>query len=167
MTTSTVMVLVYPEERIADEVMDTIKNLQGKGLLEIEDACVVIKDSHGKVKIHQSHNIPLLAAAGGAVLGTLVGLIFTAPYVGALVGATAGVMGGALADIGIDDDFMIKVGQELKPRNSALFLLLHHITVDKAIPELAHHGGKILHTSFSRVQEDRVKKIFNSSVHHP
>lgn len=167
MTTSTVMVLVYPEMQIADEVMTTIKDLQGRGLLEIEDACVVIKDSDAKIKIHQSHNLPLLAAAGGAILGTLVGLIFTAPYVGALVGATAGVMGGALADVGIDDGFMMNVGHEMKPGNSALFLLLHHITVDKAIPELAKHGGKILHTSFSRMQEDRVRKIFNSSVQHP
>ncbi|WP_413290512.1 DUF1269 domain-containing protein [Bdellovibrio sp. HCB337] len=167
MMTSTVMVLVYPEEQIADEVMDTIKDLQAKGLLEIEDACVVIKDPQNKVKIHQSHNIPLLAAAGGAVLGTLVGLIFAAPYVGAVVGVTAGVMGGALADVGIDDGFMMNVGHEMKAGNSALFLLLHHITIDKAIPELAKHGGKILHTSFSRVQEERVKKIFNSSVQHP
>jgi len=165
MTTSSLMVLVYPDEKVANEVMDTIKSLQARGLLEIEDACIVTKDEHSNVNVHQGHNLPLLAAAGGAILGSLIGLIFAAPYVGAMVGATAGVMGGSLADIGIDDEFMESVGRELGPNNSALFLMLHHITVDKSIPELAKHGGKILHTSFTRVQEERVKKIFESSPH--
>jgi uncharacterized membrane protein len=165
MVTSSLMVLVYPDENVASEVMDTIKILQARGLLEIEDACIVTKDENSNVKVHQGHNLPLIAAAGGAILGSLIGLIFAAPYVGAMVGATAGVMGGSLADIGIDDDFIQSVGREMGPKNSALFLLLHHITVDKSIPELAKHGGKILHTSFSRVQEERVKKIFESSPH--
>lgn len=162
---STIMVLVYPAEKIADDVMNTIKHLQSRGLVEIEDACVVVKDTAGRIKIHQSHNLPLLAAAGGAVLGTLLGLLFAAPYVGAAVGATAGIMGGTLADIGVDDDFMASVGNEMKPGTSALFLLLHQMTIDKAIPELAKHGGRILHTSFSRAQEERVKKIFDSGAH--
>lgn len=162
---STIMVLVYPTEKIADDVMDTVKHLQSRGLIEIEDACVVVKDSSGRIKIHQSHNLPLLAAAGGAVLGTLVGLLFAAPYVGAAVGATAGIMGGTLADIGVDDDFMASVGNEMKAGTSALFLLLHHITIDKAIPDLARHGGRILHTSFSKAQEERVKKMFESNAH--
>lgn len=162
---STIMVLVYPTERVADEVMETVKHLQSMGLIEIEDACVVIKDTSGRIKIHQSHNLPLLAAAGGAVLGTLLGMLFAAPYVGAAVGATAGIMGGTLADIGVDDDFMASVGSEMKPGTSALFLLLHHMTIDKSIPELAKHGGRILHTSFSRAQEERVKKMFESGIH--
>jgi len=161
---STILVLVYPEERVADEVMDTVKHLQSMGLIEIEDACVVIKTAEGQIKLHQSHNLPLLAAAGGAILGSLVGLLFAAPYVGAAVGATAGIMGGTLADIGVDDDFMESVGKEMKPKSSALFLLLHHITIDKAIPELAKHGGKLLHTSLSRAQEERVKKMFQSGA---
>lgn len=167
MMNSTILVLLYPEERVADEVMSTVKYLQGRGLIEIEDACVVIKEPSGRIEIHQSHNLPLLAAAGGAILGSLLGLLFAAPYVGAAVGATAGVMGGTLADIGVDDDFMESVGSEMNPGSSALFLLLHHITIDKAIPELAKHGGRILHTSLSRAQEDRVKKIFESGTHHP
>lgn len=164
---STIMVLVYPEEQIADEVMETVKYLQSRGLIEIEDACVVAKGVNGRIKIHQSHNLPLLAAAGGAILGTLLGLLFAAPYIGAAVGATAGIMGGTLADLGVDDEFMASVGSEMKPGSSALFLLLHHITIDKSIPELAKHGGKILHTSLSRPQEDRVKKLFESGAHHP
>jgi uncharacterized membrane protein len=165
MMNSTILVLVYPTEKVADEVMDTVKHLQSRGLVEIEDACVVTKDTSGRIQIHQSHNIPLLAAAGGAVLGTLIGLLFAAPYVGAAVGATAGIMGGTLADIGVDDDFMASVGNEMKPGTSALFLLLHHMTIDKSIPELAKHGGRILHTSFSRAQEERVKKMFESATH--
>lgn len=162
---STILVLMYPHPNIADEVMDTVKHLQSRGLIEIEDACVVVKDDNGHIKIHQSHNLPLIAAAGGAILGSLIGLVFATPYVGAAVGATAGIMGGTLADIGVDDDFMETLGNDMKPGSSALFLLLHHMTVDKTIPELAKHGGKIVHTSLSRAQEERVKKIFENEAH--
>src|SRR5690606_26503563 len=112
---TTILVLVYPQERIADEVMDAVQILQAQGDLDLEDACVVVKDEKNKIKIHQSHNLPLVAATGGAVLGSIVGMIFLVPYVGAALGAAAGALGGLLADVGIDDDFMKAIGQQMQP----------------------------------------------------
>jgi uncharacterized membrane protein len=166
MTTSTILVLMYPEENIADEVMAKVHELQGQNWMELEDACVVVKDELGKIKIHQSYNLPLVAATGGALLGSIIGMIFLVPYIGAAVGAAAGVLGGLLADIGIDDDFMKTIALELGPKSSALFLLVKSVNLEKVVPELAAFDGTVLHTSFSEKQEIELIKMFEAAKSH-
>jgi uncharacterized membrane protein len=157
---STILVLVYPEPQIADEVMEAVGKLQSQSLIDIEDACAIFKDVKGHIKIHQSHSLMLMAATGGAILGAVLGMALIVPYVGAVIGAAAGALGGKLADIGIDDDFVKALGHEIGAKNSALFLLLRNIDLEKVIPQLATYGGKILHTSFAPVQEEAVIRQF-------
>jgi uncharacterized membrane protein len=73
---------------------------------------------------------------------------------GAAVGA--GVLAGALADYGINDDFIRSLGETLEPGTSALFVLVRRATLDKVLPELRPFGGKIIHTSLSQEQEARL-----------
>jgi uncharacterized membrane protein len=163
MTSSTILVLVYPEATVADEVLEAVHRLQSESHLSLDDACVVLKDAKGKLKLHQNHNLPVIAATGGAVLGSIIGMIFLIPYVGAALGAAAGALGGKLAEIGIDDDFIQSLGQEIKPGSSALFLLLKTVDLEKCVPELASYGGTILHTSFSANQERELIRRFDEA----
>ena len=45
------------------------------------------------------------------------------PLLGLAVGAAAGALGGSLADVGIDDDFIAAVKAKVTPGTSALFVL--------------------------------------------
>lgn len=163
MENSTILVIVYPEQKIADQVMDELERLHVNGGIEMEDACAVTKDEDGKVKIHQIHNLPLVAATGGAVLGTILGMVFLVPYIGAVIGAAAGALGGMLADVGIDDDFIRTLGTEINPQNSALFLQLKNPELSSIIPALAAHGAKVLHTSFTQPEEDQLMLMFDAA----
>ena len=80
--------------------------MQKEYLIEMDDVVVVTKDDKGKVKLHQPQNLTALGAVSGGFWGTLIGLIFLNPLLGAAVGAGAGAVSGALTDIGINNDMM-------------------------------------------------------------
>ena len=92
---------------------------------------------------------------------TLVGLLFLNPLAGLLIGAAAGAgagaLSGALADYGIDDDFIKSLGEQIGPDTSALFVLLRKVTIDKVLPELAKYEGRVMKTSLSNEQEQKLR----------
>ena len=55
---------------------------------------------------------------------------------GAAVGAGSGALSGSLADYGIDDSFVKKLGETITPGSSALFVLVKRATKDKVLPEI-------------------------------
>jgi uncharacterized membrane protein len=50
------------------------------------------------------------------------------------------------------------LGERIEPGSSALFVLVRSVTFDKVLPELRPFRGKILKTSLSNEQEERLKK---------
>ena len=61
--------------------------MQKEYLIDMGDFVVVTKDDKGKVKLHQAKNLTALGAVSGGLWGTLIGLIFLNPLLGAAVGA--------------------------------------------------------------------------------
>jgi uncharacterized membrane protein len=156
----------YQGEDTADHVLNKLRELQKEYLVDLEDAVVVVRGQKGKVRIKQA--LPLVrisavsGAAWGGLFGMLVGLLFLNPLLGwltgAAVGAGAGALSGALADYGINDDFIKELGKSFEPGSSALFMLVRRVTIDKVLPELKPFGGKIIKTSLSKEQEERLRK---------
>ena len=87
----------------------------------------------------------------------LIGLLFLNPLFGLAVGAAAGAVSGALRDVGINDQFMKDLAEGLKPNTSALFVLVRKSTPDRVLEELKGTGGKIIQTSLSHEQTDRLQ----------
>jgi uncharacterized membrane protein len=77
--------------------------------------------------------------------------------VGLAVGAGAGCLIGNRGDVGIDDTFAERQGENLRPQTSALPLLVHSATADRVLPEVAKYGGEVLQTSLSADTEARLK----------
>ena len=156
----------FPGEDTADQVLNKLQALQKEHLIDLEDACVVVRDQSGKVRLKQA--VPLVgagAASGGlsgAMWGTLIGLLFLNPLAGLLtgaaVGAGAGALSGSLVDYGIDDEFIRSLGATIEPGSSALFVLVRSATPDRVLPELSQFKGTVLHTSLSHEQEARLRQ---------
>jgi len=81
---------------------------------------------------------------------------------GMAIGASTGALSGVLAHYGIDDDFMRSMGQNIEPGSSALFILVRRVNFDKVLPELKPFGGKVLKTSLTNDQEERLRKALES-----
>lgn len=160
---SELIALAFDDEFKADEVLQTMAKLQKEYLVDLDDACVVIRDKNGKVKLKQTHDLTTAGAAGGGLWGFLLGLIFLHPLVGFLIGAAAGALSGTAADYGIDDNFMKDLGKTLEPGTSAIFLLIRKSTPDKVLPELKKYNGKILRTSLSKEDEEKLQEAISNT----
>jgi len=124
---------------------------------------VAVKDAQGKVKLHQTINLTAAGAVGGGFWGSLIGLIFLNPLLGAAVGAAAGAASGALTDVGINDKFMKELAATMSPGSSALFVLVRKATPDKVLAELQGSGGKVLKTSLSHDDEAKLQAALSAA----
>ncbi len=164
---SDLIVLGFDGVQSADEVLTKLRAMQKQHLVDLEDACVVIRDADGKVQIKQAVNMTALGATSGAgtgmLIGALAGLLVLNPLagmaVGGLAGAGMGALSGSLADFGINDEFIKDLGSTIPVSHSALFLLVRNSTPDKVLPEIEPFNPKVLKTSLSNEQEERLKAV--------
>jgi uncharacterized membrane protein len=156
---STLVAVGYDDPFKAEEVRLKLQKMQAAYLIDLDDAVVAVKNTKGKVKLDQTHNLTAFGAASGGFWGTLIGMLFLAPLLGLAVGAAAGAVAGALRDVGINDRFMKELADTLKPNTSALFVLVRKATPDRVLDELKGTGGKILQTSLSHEETDRLQHV--------
>lgn len=154
--------IAYDDEFKAEEVRLTLAKLQKEHLIELEDAAVVVKDEQGKVKLKQAIDLTSAGAVSGGFWGLLIGTLFFMPLAGAVVGAATGAIGGALSDIGVDDNFMRELGETMQNGTSALFVLVRQVTPDKVLEEVAPYGGKVLRTSLTKDKEAELQKVLEN-----
>ena len=158
---SHLVAIAYDDEATAEQVMKGVAHLQLEHAIELEDAVVVTRDEKGKIKLHQGASPTGAGAAGGAVWGGLIGLLFLAPVLGMAVGAAAGAAGGALTDVGVDDEFLKELGEKLDEGGAAVIMLIHRATPDKVLAEIGHFGGHVLQTSLSAEREEELQAALN------
>jgi len=154
---STFVAIEYDDKHKAEEVRLALLKLQREYLIDLEDAVVAIKDDSGKVKLNQAVNLTAAGALSGGFWGTLIGMIFLSPLLGAAVGASAGAVSGALSDIGIEDSFMKELSAALTPNSSILFILVRKATPDKVVAEIKPFGGRVLQTSLTHEDESKLQ----------
>jgi uncharacterized membrane protein len=169
---SNLVVLGFDGMHTADDVLNKLRSLQREYLIDLEDSCVVERDKAGKVYIKQAVNLTALGAAGGAsrgaLWGALVGLLFLNPLagmaIGAITGLGTGALAGSLADYGIPDDFIKKLGQTIPSESSALFVLFKSVNEDKVLPEIEPYKPRVLRTSLSTAGEEKLKSALSKAA---
>jgi uncharacterized membrane protein len=165
----------FDEPTTADRALTELTALQKEYLIELKDACVVVRSPDGEVHLHQS--VPLVrqgaivGGSSGALWGTLIGLLFLNPLaglaIGAAAGAASGALGGKLSDYGINDNFIRELGSTIKPNSSALFLLVQKVTADKVLARMTEFKGRVLRTSLPDEQEKRLREALGDTAPSP
>ena len=150
---SNLVVVAYPDEYRAAEVLAALRRLNSEYLIDLDDACYVTKDARGKLKLHQNTSLAGAGAAWGGMWGMLIGLLFFVPFLGLALGAGLGALSGKLSDYGIDDNFAKQIAANIQPNSSAIFMLIRKSTPDKVVPEMAKFGGTILNKAYSCIPE--------------
>lgn len=159
---SDLVVIAFDDEATGFELRSELVKMQTEYLIELEDAVVVTRPSAEDIQLHQAVNLTAAGAVGGGFWGTLVGLLFLNPLLGAAVGAASGAIAGKLSDVGINDDFMRSLGQSIPPGGSAVFILVRKMTADKVLARLESFRlrGRVLQTSLPDAQEERLREAF-------
>ena len=159
---SDLVVIAFDDEATGFELRSELVKMQTEYLIQLEDAVVVTRPSAEDIQLHQAVNLTAAGAVGGGFWGTLVGLLFLNPLLGAAVGAASGAIAGKLSDVGINDDFMRSLGQSIPPGGSAVFILVRKMTADKVLARLESFRlrGRVLQTSLPDAQEERLREAF-------
>jgi uncharacterized membrane protein len=159
---ATLTVWKFPTTDGAENAVRTLEQLQSEELIKVHDAAVVTWPADKKKpRTRQLHNLAGAGALGGAFWGLLFGLIFFIPLFGLAVGAAAGALGGAMTDVGIDDDFIKRVREQVTPGTSALFALTSDAVFDKVRAAFAGNEPELLETNLSSEEEARLREAFS------
>jgi uncharacterized membrane protein len=162
MRMATLSVLKFNDPYGADSVLVALQGMQERQMITLEDAALVSwPQGNRKPKTRQLHSTAGAGAGWGAFWGFLFGLIFFVPFLGAAIGAGMGGATGALADVGIDDDFIKQVREKVTEGTSALFALTSGATApDKIIEELKRYDFEIISTNLPEEQENKLREAF-------
>jgi uncharacterized membrane protein len=166
------VVLGFSTKEVAENVWRLGPTLEEEGLIDLDDSALVWREKDGRLCIQ--HALPTVTvgagsgAASGAFWGLLLGLLFENPVigvgVGAALGGAAGAASGALLDIGIDRDFIHRIGEQLQPGTAAVFVLARRATPDRVIEVLKEFHPVVLHTNLSRDREDELVKALQAAM---
>lgn len=160
------IVVAFEDEATGFELRAELAKLQKEYLLEMEDAVVVTKDDGGKVKLHQATNLTAAGAVSGSFWGLLIGVLFMNPLLGVAAGAGAGALSGALTDLGVNDQFMKDMGENLQPGGSMVFVLLKKVTGDKVLARLESFRakGRVIQTSLTKDSEAALRALLEANA---
>ena len=149
----------------AQDALARLERMQKEELIHIEDGAYVYwPEGKKKPKTEQMRSLTGAGALGGGFWGLLFGLLFFVPLLGFAVGAAMGALAGSMSDIGIDDDFIRQVREQVTPGTSALFVLTTDAVVDKVVDEFKHSGATLVSTNLSSEQESKLREAFAESV---
>jgi uncharacterized membrane protein len=149
----------------ADQASEKVLDLAREGLVQVHDAATVVWDvGRKKPRTHQLTSPTVAGALGGSFWGLLFGLIFFVPLLGAAIGAATGALAGSLTDVGIDDEFINKVRDQVTPGTSALFVMTSHAVVDRIQEGFAGMDqGELIFTDLDSEQEAALREVFAQS----
>jgi uncharacterized membrane protein len=124
----------YPNLLAAEQVVDTITELQARGMIDLEDAVIVERRGGDKVKLHQ-------IGSGKAHWVGRIGHVFAGS-------------GRSSGDAVIDAEFTRDLGAQLDAGNVALVMLVSSVVAEKVLDELhGQHSGHIMQTSLDQQSE--------------
>src|SRR3954470_23978391 len=161
---STLVAIAYPNTATADQVRAELVQATKEHLLKLEDAVVVEHRQDGKIKLHQGVGLTGAGAAGGALWGGLIGLLFLAPLFGMAIGAATGAAAGKMTDVGVNDDLMKQIGAKTPPGAAVLILLGSSGARDKVIERVKSYGGDVIQTSLSEDDEEHLRAALGESA---
>jgi uncharacterized membrane protein len=76
------------------------------------------------------------------------------------MGAAMGALAGSMSDVGINDEFIRQVREQVTPGTSALFVMTSNAVVDKVLDEFKETGATVMSTNLSKEQEAKLREAF-------
>jgi uncharacterized membrane protein len=161
---SNLVAVAYPDFGTAERVRQELMQATKEHLVRLDDAVVVECKPDGKIKLHQAVSTTGTGAAGGALWGGLIGLLFLAPLFGMAIGAASGALAGKMTDTGVNDKFMKELGAKLQPGNAALIALGSTDARDKLMERVSPYGGEVIQTSLDNEDEEHLRRALGEKA---
>jgi len=151
---SELIVIGDDDQAAATRASETIVRLQDADVVVgLHGLAVVSVDEEGKTHVVTPQKIVSSSAAGGALFGAVVGLLFLMPVFGVAIGGAIGAFMGKVTKSGVDDQFRAEVRDLLQPGTAALVVMASKIVEDDFAVALRPLHGHLLKTSLSADEE--------------
>ncbi|MCG8352137.1 MAG: DUF1269 domain-containing protein [Chloroflexales bacterium] len=179
--TSQLVILAFDGAHAATTMLDAVRSMEQRGLLEIDDAVVAMRPaasemlfnagsvsaqpvavsvSNPEVEITQTDSRRGQSAMIGGGIGLLAGWLFGGPIGGLAIGTVLG----AMRDRGISDRFVNELSAQLQPDSSAIFLLVRRADTYRVLEELRPHQGRVVHTTLTPETEQALRKALENEA---
>ena len=161
---SSLIVIAFEGVDEAEKVHAALVQGKKEGVLQIDDAAVIVKDAEGKVHVQNQVSRGTWSATGvGGLLGLLIGSIFF-PIGGLVLGLAGGALVGRMMNLGVDGKFVKQVEEEIRPGTSALFVLVGNADPAAELAILRQFKGKVLQTNLSSEAEESLRKALGDDT---
>ena len=159
---ATLTVWKFPTTDGAANAESTLLELAKQHLIVVQDAAIAYwPEGAKKPKTQQANSMKAAGALGGSFWGLLFGILFFVPFLGMAVGAAMGAVAGSLSDVGINDDFIRTVRDEITPGTSALFVMSSEAVVDKVHAAFEGQPMELVKTNLSNEEEAKLREVFS------
>jgi len=153
---SELMVFAFDYEGGAKEFEGGLVSAQSNQELRVGDAALIVRREDGRPVLNHAINLVGRGSLGGIFWGFILALVFWTKWWGLSVG-------GALGDLGLDDDFVKSVGESVGKGHSALLVLVDDEMVEAVIKQADKYSSKVMRTSFSKEDERFLQAVFLAS----
>lgn len=149
------IVIAYDTEEQAEAAYEKVQQLNDDLIVQLAGLALVKVDAEGKTKVEYpgGNSSVGLGAAGGALFGTLIGILFLVPIAGLVFGGLFGALFAGLDKSGVDASFRERVKDVVSTGKSAVVLYATKLTEDKFAAALQPYNGTVVQTSLSEEVE--------------
>ncbi len=152
---STVVILTFDEKEQAHKVLETMHKLEKEHLVNLKDSAIITKDDDGTIDTHEDKIFSKSrGAATGGALGFMLGAALGGPVGAVLVGAAAGAWASKKVDLGISNQRIKEIAEQMPNSSSALLLQITKVERKDLLQAfIRESGGKVAEIEFSDGEE--------------
>lgn len=165
---SELIAIAYPDKAAVERARENLRQGAREGLVEVEDAVVMLRDEDGKLEVREGSTGVGGAALSGGISGGLIGYLLMAPLFGIAAGAVAGgaIWKSMFGDAGVAEDFVKELSENLEPGRAALIFLVREFDPEKVLPRIQEHGH-VIQTSLNAEVEAQLNAALESVEPRP
>ena len=154
-----ILIAVFPSEVRAQAGFRALEDLDRDGAITLYAAAVIATDEESRVSVETPADASPLGAAVALVTGSLLGPL--AGPVGLAVAAGVGTLGRVLYDLarlGVEEDFIIEVGDRLRPGTSAVVAEVWEDRITPVDARLQALGGTTFRRERKEIVDGRIER---------
>jgi uncharacterized membrane protein len=153
---SELIAFAFENETGAKQLEEGLVAAQANQEVQVSDAALVVRQADGRPVLNHAVSLVGRGSLGGIYWGFILALVFWAKWWGLSVG-------GALGDLGLDDEFVKEVGESVEKGHSALLLMVEDGFVEAVLKSAGEYDPKVMRTSFSEDDQKVLSAIFQAS----
>jgi uncharacterized membrane protein len=145
----------------AQKAVAALEGAQSDGLVKIVDHAVISwPEGDARPEMHHAHEDKWRGTGWGAFWGLLFGGLFFVPLLGAAVGAAAGAVTKAVSAVGIPEDQLEHIREQITPGTSLLCAVTENANMDRLGERMHGLHSTLVATNLTDAEKSLLMETF-------